>query len=422
MIIAKQDLPRPIIGHEIGQWTFYPNFDEIRKYTGVLKAKNFEIVRDSLRSNGMLDEAQSFFQSTGQQAVMLYKEEIENKLRTPGYAGFSLLDLHDYSGTGTALIGLLDPFWDSKGLITPEEHRRYCGPTVPLLRLPKRTYTTTETFSAKAELSHFGPNDLTDVQPEWTIRGENGQLIANGLLATVNLTTGKLTELGDISATFDKATIPGKFIVTISLKNTPISNSWDIWVFPPPSPKTPPNNIIISHIWNETTRAALADGKRVLLFPDTLNSVRSLRGSFLPVFWSPIWFRAIPNTMGILCDPENPIFSLFPTEDYSNWQWWNLIQGSRTMILNDTPNEFRPIIQVIDNFARNWKLGNVFEAKVGKGSLLVCSLNLRDENMPETASFLKSLYIYVGSNSFNPSRELDLTTLDKILSIANPTK
>jgi hypothetical protein len=415
--VTQQDLPRPVIGHEIGQWTFFPNFDEIKKYTGVLKAKNFELVRDSLQKNGMLDEAGPFFQATGKQAVLLYKEEIELLLRTPGYAGFSLLDLHDYPGQGTALIGLLDPFWDSKGFITPEEHKRYCGATVPLLRIPKRTYATNETFSARAEVAHFGPADLPGTQPEWTIRGGKGQVIANGSLPTLNLVTGKLTELGDISASLDKVAAPGKFTVTVSLKNTSFSNSWDIWVYLPPTPATVPNNITVSHRWDEATRSALAAGKKVVLLPDTLNDAQFIMGSFLPVFWSPIWFSRNPNIMGILCDPKNPLFSQFPTDSYSNWQWWNLIQGSKSIILNGTPAGFRPLVQVIDNFAANYKLGNVFEARVGNGSLLVCSLNLTDVKLPETAAFMKSLYGYVGSNSFKPAQELDLATLSKMLSL-----
>ena len=230
------------------------------------------------------------------------------------------------------------------------------------------------------------------------------------------MATGKLTELGDISASLDKAAAPGKFTVTVSLKNTSFSNSWDIWVYPPTAPATAPINVTVSHRWDEATRAALAEGKRVILFPDTINDTQFLIGSFLPVFWSPIMFQRNPNTMSILCDPKNPLFSLFPTDAYSNWQWWNLIQGSKAIILNDTPAGFRPLVQVIDNFAANYKLGNVFEARVGKGSLLVCSLNLKDEKLPETTAFLKSLYAYGGSNSFKPAQELDLATLDKILS------
>lgn len=413
--MTRQDELLPTIGHEIGQWTFFPNFNEIKKYTGVLKARNFELIADSLRSRGRLADAGSYFHSTGKQAVMLYKEEIENLLRTPGYAGFSLLDLHDYPGQGTALIGLLDPFWDSKGFIRPEEHKLYCGPTVPLLRIPKRTYASKEIFSAKAELVHAGPVDLTGALPEWKITDQNGKVIASGSFASLTLPTGKLSELGTISASLSKIVGPGRLKVTVSLKNTTISNSWDIWVYPEPGQVTVPGNITISHHWDQATRTALAEGRRVVLFP-AIDSARCLQGSFLPLFWSPIWFQAIPNTMGIVCDPESPLFSGFPTDNYSTWQWWKLIQGSQTMILDNTPAGFRPLVQVIDNFARNSKLGNVFEARVGKGSLLVCTLNLRDGTLPETSAFLKSLYRYAGSNVFKPVWTLEIAALDKILS------
>ena len=179
--IAGRD--RPSMGHEIGQWTFFPNFDEIPKYNGVLLAKNFELVRDNLAKKHLLDLAPQFVQATGRQAVLLYKEEIELLRRTPGYAGFSLLDMHDYPGQGTALIGPLDPFWDSKGFVTPEEHARYCGPTAPLLRMKKRTFTTDEPFTAEAEISHFGRTDLAAAVPEWSIRDAKGTVIACGALS-----------------------------------------------------------------------------------------------------------------------------------------------------------------------------------------------------------------------------------------------
>jgi hypothetical protein len=414
-IVARWKVPH--IGHEIGQWTFYPNFAEIGKYTGVLKAKNFELVRDSLKAKGIGDEGHAFFEATGHEAVLLYKEEIENLLRTPGFAGFSLLDLHDYPGQGTALIGLLDPFWESKGFITPEQHKLYCGRTVPLLRFPKRTYATTESFVAKAESTNFGPADLHGVQPEWTIRGPEGKTIASGTLPALDLPTGKLSELGDITAPLDKVERATKCTVTLSLKDTGYSNSWEIWVYPTPANINPPANVMVSHAWDDAARAALAKGGRVVLFP-ALDPTLGLKGSFKPVFWSPVWFHREPATMGILCDPKNRLFSQFPTDAYTNWQWWNLIEGSRTMVLDDTPAGFRPLVQVIDNFARNDKLGNLFEAKVGTGSLLVCTLNLTDQTQPETKAFLSSLYTY--ASDFKPAQTLDVATLNKILSPTAP--
>ncbi len=113
-----EDFKVPVIVHEMGQWCVYPNFDEVRKYTGPLKPKNFDIFRDSLTEHGMFDEWRDFLRASGKLQALCYKEEIEAALRTPGIGGFELLDLHDFPGQGTALVGVLDPFWDSKGYIT----------------------------------------------------------------------------------------------------------------------------------------------------------------------------------------------------------------------------------------------------------------------------------------------------------------
>jgi hypothetical protein len=414
--VSKQD--RPLVGHEIGQWTFYPNFDEIKKYTGVLAARNFELVRDDLQAKHMLDLAPRFVQATGRQAVLLYKEEMELLLRTPGHAGFALLDLHDYPGQGTALIGLLDPFWDSKGFLTPEAHRRYAGPTVPLLRIPKRTYTAGEPFDAQADVAHFGPQDLPNAQPQWSIQDEKGRAVAAGSLAALTVPTGKLTSLGSFRASLANAPVPSKLTVTVSLKGTPFSNDWDIWVYPPDAEVKPPADVVIASSWRDAS-TALEAGRKVLLFPSDVNPSMSRPGKFLPVFWSSIWFpNREPSTMGILCDPKHPALAQFPTEFYSNWQWYDLIQNSRTMILNDTPAAFRPIVQVIDTFERNGKLGNLFEARIGKGRLLVCTINL--PNSPAAKQLRRSLYAYVGSASFNPTEELDPALLEKMFTLWIP--
>lgn len=412
-IISKQD--RPLIGHEIGQWTFFPNFDEMKKYTGVLTARNFELVRDDLSAKHMLDLAPRFVQATGIHAVLLYKEEIELLMRTPGHTGFSLLDLHDYPGQGTALIGLLDPFWDSKGFIAPEKHRQYCGPTVPLLRMTKRTYTADETFTAQIDVAHFGPKDLANAQPLWRIQNEKGGEIASGSLAAVSLPTGKLTPAGEFKTALSKIAAPAKVTVKVSLKGTQFANEWDIWVYPPASAVTAPSGVVAARTWEEA-KTALAAGKKVILFPSAVNSEQSLPGKFLPVFWSPVWFpKQQPNTMGILVDPKHPAFAQFPTEFYSNWQWWDLIQSSRTLILNDTPATFRPIVQVIDNFARNDKLGNLLEAQVGEGQLLLCTMDLPGimEKQPAARQLLRSLYAYVGSPAFRPSQKLETASIDR---------
>ena len=413
---AKHDVP--LISHEIGQWTVYPNLDEMKKYTGVLKPRNFELVRDGLAARHLLDQAGDFTRASGRLAALLYKEEIEVLLRTPGHAGFQLLDLHDFPGQGTALIGILDPFWDSKGLIAPEAYRRFCGPTVPLIRMKKRTFTSDETFIAPVEIAHFGPADIQNAEALWTIKDEHGREIAAGALPARTLPTGDLFPLGTIEASLAKAAAPAKLTVTLSLKGTDIANDWDIWVYPPKCDLTPPPDVLVATAWDDKTTAALAAGRKVLLLASSpnLSDAMLLPGSFTPVFWSPIWFRRGAGTMSILCDPKHPALAQFPTETHTNWQWYDLLQRSRSIILDDTPAGFRPIVQVIDNFSRNHKMGNVFEARVGKGSLLVCSIDLsRDlDQRPAARQLLASILSYMKSEAFRPRAALDAGAIAKM--------
>ena len=154
----------PVVSHEIGQWCVYPNFAEIDKYTGVLKPKNFEMFRELLEANHMGDQADAFFMASGKLQALCYKEEIESALRTPGFGGFHLLDLHDFPGQGTALVGVLDPFWDEKGYVTPQAFKRFCNHTVPLALMAKRYWRCGETFRADLQIAHFGPAPLVDAQ------------------------------------------------------------------------------------------------------------------------------------------------------------------------------------------------------------------------------------------------------------------
>lgn len=403
----------PVISHEVGQWTVYPNLDEVKKYTGVLRPRNFELVRSDLAARGMLDQAAAFTRATGLLMVSLYKEEIEVLLRTPGHAGFQLLDVHDFPGQGTALIGMLDPFWDSKGLITPEAYRRFCGPTVPLLRMKKRTFTADETFTAQAEIAHFGPADIVNARPVWSIKDEQGREVAAGSLPARTLATGNLVPLGDIEAPLAKATAPAKLTVTLSLDGTTIANDWEIWVYPASVDATAPADVVVSKDLDDATLAALAGGKKVLLLASPRVLAKSLPGSFTPVFWSPVWFTRGAGTMSILCDPRHPALAAFPTDIQTNWQWYDLLQNSRSMALDDMPAGLRPIVQVIDNFSRNHRLGNVFEAKVGKGRLVVCSIDLSShlDTRPAARQLLHSLYAYMDSDAFEPRQELRASTL-----------
>ena len=416
----------PVISHEIGQWCVYPNFAEIPKYKGYLKPKNFEIFRDTLRAHGMSGLAHWFVLASGKLQTLCYKEDIESALRTPGMGGFELLDLHDFPGQGTALVGVLDPFWDDKGYTTAREYSRFCNRTVPLARLRKRIFTTDEQLEADIEVAHFGPVPLGAAATTWRLLNEHNTAVASGTFPPRLVPVDNGTTLGQVRIDLKQVPAPARYKLTVAVRDAgnplrPASrgkpgtshafeNDWDVWVYPPKVDLEPPPGVVVADDLSDQALAALNAGGKVLLLvpPRRVKNDPSARVElgFSSVFWNTAWtHRQPPTTLGTLCDPRHPALALFPTEFHSNWQWWYLISQAGAMILDDLPRELRPTVQVIDDWFTNRRLGLVFEARVGRGKLVVCSIDLRKdfEQSPVARQMLHSLLRYMSSSSFKPA-------------------
>lgn len=174
---------QPTISHEIGQWCVYPNLDERVKYDGVLKAVNFDIFEDRLRDNGLLSHAKDFLMASGKLQTLCYKTDIEAALRTKNFGGFQLLDLHDFPGQGSALVGVLDPFWDSKPYVNSSEYSEFCNEVVPLARMAKFVYNAGERIEIDVDVSAFCENDLLNPSISWSITDKNGESVLKGDLS-----------------------------------------------------------------------------------------------------------------------------------------------------------------------------------------------------------------------------------------------
>ena len=452
---AIQGVPIPVITHENGEFEVYPDYREIKKYTGVLRARNFEIFRERLKAAGMLNQARDFLKASGALSVICHREDIEACLRTAGHGGFHLLDLMDFSGQGTALVGILDAFMDSKGLISPAAWRAFCCETVPLLWMTKYTWTNTETFHGRIRIAHYGPKDFIQKHLTWTITA-NKKVVAKGQTRTMDIPTGNVTDVDLFSADLSGIKKAEKLQVTIAIPGTPYKNSYDIWVYPDitiqqdlgsgrkglrPSKMSyehggrqslaaakglknlqgqniiaAPKGVTVTRSLNRKVQTDLEAGATVLLLTRPGALKRTVRMAFQTGFWSPMFRignkktpdgKQFPGTQGILLDPKHPLFKDFPTEFHSNWQWWQLVKHCDPMILNDTPHKFRPVVQVIDGFDRNHKLGLILEAKVGKGRLIVCTIDVMGlQKHPEARQLLKCLYAYADGATQKPLQEL----------------
>jgi hypothetical protein len=417
-IVSKYSVPT--VSHEIGQWCAYPDFKEISKYTGVLKATNFEIFRESLKENNMGDQAEKFLMASGKLQVLCYKAEIEAALRTPGFAGFQLLQLHDFPGQGSALVGVLNPFFESKGYVTPEEFRMFCNETVLLARMQKEVYTNIETFRADIEIANFGAKPIKNGEILSHIFNSRGESVYADSIKRDEIKIGNGIPAGSVTMDLSNISEPQKLTLEISLKNTTFKNRWDFWVYPAKQ-EIVAGNVLITDKIDRKSLEALNKGGSVLLL--TSGKIGKEMGAqvaigFSSIFWNTAWTKnQPPHTLGILCDPNNPFFREFPTEYHSNWQWWDIVTHSQVMILDKFPSYLRPFIQPIDTWFENRRLALAFESRTEKGKLMVCSIDMKDkiDERPVTKQLLISMLKYMNSDAFSPQTEISINQIRDLL-------
>ena len=189
-------------------------------------------------------------------------------------------------------------------------------------------------------------------------------------------------------------------------------NSWKIWIVPA-QPKVDFSNVLVTSSLAEA-QANLAKGGTVLFLP-TQGSIRQRQDtSFLPAFWSPVYFTNQAGTMGLLIQNKHPALADFPTEEYCNWQWWSLLTPCAGSVVLDQVKNIQPIVQTIDAFSRNQKLGLIFEVKVGSGRLLVCSANLSGDLDPMRRQMRASLIRYLSGPTPSNLTKLSETELSAL--------
>lgn len=405
----ESDIDVPVIAHETGQRCMYPNFREMKKYTGVLEPRNFRIFRERLTRNGMLHQANDFFQATGAHTVLQYKEVNEALLRTATSGGFQLLGLSDFPGQGSAFVGILDAFWESKGLITPEKYRESCGPIVLLARFPKRTYTNEEDFVVKLGIYHFGPETIRKGQLLWELKAENGNIVKKGKLTHREIPFSTVDSLGKVRIPLVEMASAGKYTFKATIAGT-VCNEWDIWVYPSHRQAESEGYKYVRQ-WDKA-KELLRQGENVLLIPD---SCPGRKTRFASHFWNPIMFNWAPMIVGTRIEHRHPAFRDFPTSYYADWQWWDILNHATAVDLTDM-YALTPVIQSIDTYEENRKLGISFEAQVGKGKLFVlCADPVKDiEKRPAMQQLLLSVKNYVSSGRFAPVVTLQPYELDAL--------
>lgn len=355
----------PVISHEVGQYVFYPDFSEISRYTGPLKPRNIEAMRENLERAGLYGEHEAFFRQTGHLAVDCYKREIETLLRSREVSGFQLLDLQDYTGQGTALVGVLNAMMENKGLISAEEWREFCAGTVVLGEFASFTGVMGEDIRFDVQISECDPEKQHTCIRCTLMDGER-ELYACDVAPGAR--HGRLTDA--VSVTFPaecyrdamQERITRLTVALILADGT--RNHYPIWLIPPVDIRITREGIekdgrMVAFVSAEEK----ADGAAIVV----PSAEGQLPAEYCTDFWCYPMFRSISEsmgkpvpvgTMGLSIDTASPLLKRFAQEDYTTPVWYAILQTAHVQRL---PADIHPAVQMIDNTERCARLGILYQ-------------------------------------------------------------
>lgn len=355
----------PVISHEVGQYVFYPDFSEISHYTGPLKPRNIEAMRENLERAGLYGEHEAFFRQTGHLAVECYKREIETLLRSREVSGFQLLDLQDYTGQGTALVGVLNAMMENKGLISAEEWREFCAGTVVLGEFASFTGVMGEDIRFDVQISECDPEKQHTCIRCTLMDGER-ELYACDVAPGAR--HGRLTDA--VSVTFPAECYRDAMQERITRLTVALTladgtrNHYPIWLIPPVDIRITREGIekdgrMVAFVSAEEK----ADGAAIVV----PSAEGQLPAEYCTDFWCYPMFRSISEsmgkpvpvgTMGLSIDTASPLLKRFAQEDYTTPAWYAILQTAHVQRL---PADIRPAVQMIDNTERCARLGILYQ-------------------------------------------------------------
>lgn len=468
----RKEYDRPVFGFEVGQYEILPDFDELEDFKGVTRPDNISVVRDRVKELGITDdEWKKRVNATGEIALLSYREEVEAVMRTKSMSGLSLLGLQDFPGQGTALVGMLNSHLKAKpfDFAKPERFRAFFSDKAILALMPSYTYTNNDILEVDVKVANYGKKDICG-KISYSLISEDGDVYAKGRVGSADYksetgtsdkcasddkyaseynyyASGDLTLAGKISIDLGKVSGNARFNLILSTDDEELSNSYPIWLYTENRDSSCaieqkedkldnikedfkadnidkvlipvcPKGIYETRCFDDKAIEVLSNGGKVYLAPPSTKEAMpcSIKAQFSTDFWSVGTFPQQEGAMGQLIDKDHPIFESFPTEGYTNYQWWPMA-SQRAIIL---PKYMDTIITEMDCYAYLRPMTQLMEVRCNGGRLIISSMGLQDlMKYPEARALLKGIYSYMDSDKFEPKQEM---SVEAVLSLFEKEK
>jgi hypothetical protein len=396
---------RPVIVHEATNISVLPDPADIPKYDGTIRPFWLEQMAEQLRKRALGVFLPEMLSASRQLQASLIKLNMESARIEPDIDGHHQWLFRDY---WTQSTGIVNQF-DEVRALTPEMGRQFFGQAVVLWDHDRVNFRAGETIPLRMFVSDFRPKAAQPAIETVTVQvGERSATLqppkevgGRGLIGPW---------IGEMRA--DGLSMPRKLFVRATAG--PVTNQWAIWVFPASVPEDPAagkrENVHRTAWLSESVLEKLASGANVWVTGENM-VFHTINARFKPAWWK--GDDSTDHSYGNMILPHAALRG-FPHDGYGDLQMFGMLDERPVVMMDDLPVRVDPIIWCLDVPWQMRPKAYLFEAKVGKGRLLVSTLNLsRGQRKEDPAAewLLQRLDQYVRSDDFQPKAELPVDWL-----------
>lgn len=393
---------RPCLSHEVGILETYLDLSLADRYTNTrIGTALFDYVREQLDENNLLDRLPLYVKNSVAWTRLARKHLLEAARQCDHIAGYDYLggmDTHWHRvGYG---CGILNEFFQPKPDDDLAALRDINAANVLLLDLPRqRNLTCGDAFTLPVFFSHFDGHNHDNATLSWRLVDQQGKEYLNEQSQLQPLNHGQIHALGKLAITIPQLSHASELQIelTLTANNKTWQNTWNLWGFPEIQSNLSVDGQIgdvrICQQLSLDDLAHMEQGGSVLLLGS--DPFESQATGFQPIACG----RSSGDMATVI--EAHPIFENFPHQGFCDWQFASMLQGGSAVMFNNVDLPFDPILEVVSTYKSVTPKAAMFEYAVGDGHLLVCSLNLRDDD-PAAILLLERMVQYLSSK---PDRE-----------------
>ena len=457
---------RPTVKHESGGYReSLPDVDLAERFTGVLLPDKLVRKREWLDRAKLREryaELRRHSERLQQSVRKWHFEKIRRIGQLCGYQYWQMADAPPGCYTDGLEDGILNYFWAPTKAVTEGELAHSNGPTALLLTsdIDDRTIRAREGKRLGVMVSHFGRRPLRNARVRWRMmHGSN--VPAQGTLPVGDVPLGELRFAGEIVIDALPLSESARLHLVAELDDDvgrASANSWNLWAFRGRLDSRPLGRVVtrgrndirrmypfIEYFAGRCHRADLVV-TGVLdpqVFDDLVAGASVLWLAQHGQFDNQVrtdYFADCLAARGTVIE-DHPALAGFPHEGFCDLQFFNLMEGGfavripesdhlwMTSARDDTsappPNTMTPIIWGLQTTGE-WtaaergmqRVAWLIEARVGRGKLLLSTLNLLDRltpEHPEALALFEDLLLYATSRRFQPRGEISVEELSGLL-------